>query len=73
MGELNTRRIAAMDALIKSRMLQVCGKDFELERDCWLTDILTDLKHWAHANAQDFDDALRIACDHFNEEHNEDE
>lgn len=73
MGELNTRRIAAMDALIKGRMLQTCGKDFEQEREHWLTDTLADLMHWAHANGQDFDAALSTATMHFSEERNEDE
>lgn len=33
-----------------------------------LIDILADLFHWAHENEIDFDDALRIARDHFETE-----
>ena len=73
MGELNARRISRVEAAMAELARESCGENFEDERDSWLVDFLTDLRHWAKAEGRDFNADLAMSEIHFEEEDSEDE
>ena len=74
-ASLNFKRARrAAVALLASIQANQSGKKFRTTSDSWqeqmedLTDILTDLRHWARCEDVDFEKAVEASRSHFNEE-----
>lgn len=75
----NARRIDSADKALRS-FLRASGGEYGRrpletlppgEQADVLTDLLTNLRHWCHAEDADFERAVRLSRDHFNEESDE--
>jgi len=56
--------LVAFAGYMESRKLEELANSRQSNGE-WLTDILTDLRHWARVAGVDFDDATRLSGDHF--------